>query len=44
MNNEPKNQSGYAIEKTRSEPGVVGRVTSCAPRLQPEYTNTRTVN
>ena len=31
----PNSEVGNAIEKTCREPGAVGRVTPCAPRLQP---------
>ena len=35
----PNSEVGVAIEKTCREPAVVGRVTPCAPRLQPDGTN-----
>jgi hypothetical protein len=31
----PNSEVGNEIEKTRRAPGMVGRVTPCAPRLQP---------
>ena len=31
----PNSEVGNEIEKTRREPSTVGRVTPCAPRLQP---------
>jgi len=35
----PKTEMGNQIEKTGRAPIVVGRVTPCAPRLQPTYAN-----
>jgi len=34
----PKSEVGHGIEKPCRVPMVVGRVTPCAPRLQPECT------
>jgi hypothetical protein len=35
----PNSEVGNEIEKTRRAPSMVGRVTPCAPRLQPEWTS-----
>jgi hypothetical protein len=35
----PKTEMDNQIEKTGRAPIVVGRVTPCAPRLQPTYAN-----
>ena len=36
---DPNSEVGNAIEKTCRKPGAVGRVTPCAPRLQPAGAN-----